>query len=286
MEDIEAIKGKYCINIDNSVELQSVILTNDNREKLNEFLRETEHADKFIELGLAPINRILMYGASGTGKTYLTTALSNYLGYEFLCLDIAKTSESNLLTAIDEIFRVANQVGNAIIFLDECDAICRMRENLNSKDDSIIRQANNELFLQLDRMNPKCIFVGATNLYRNLDTAFVRRFNVKMEFPMPSADSFDSSINRFVGEKFNLICDMNNEIKEIVLDQLQFYDRLSYYDIKDWVERVEKEAILNDSVEISEEKIYRYLMDELRLDVYRDDNDKLYLYQHAKGKYS
>ena len=48
-----------------------------------------------------------------------------------------------------------------------------------------IRRATNSLFQQMDQMKPNVIVICATNMLKKLDPAFVRRFNMKMEFRRP-----------------------------------------------------------------------------------------------------
>ncbi len=278
---------KFCMPSDDSVKLTSVILSKENKHKLDEFIKETKSKQKLIDYGLTPINRILMYGASGTGKTYLTLALANYFQYEMLAVDIARAlSENNASQVLTEIFDLANTLKNAVIFLDECDAICWDRSDDENKSTATIRIANNTLFQLLDRLDPHCIFVAATNLYKNLDPAFCRRFNVRMEFNMPTAEDFDISVQRFLNPKFKFIQDVSKDLKDIVLYQIRFHTAMSYYAIKDWVERVEKESVISGSDEVRESRIYDYLMQELRIEYYTDAEGVLQLHQYPKGKYS
>lgn len=286
-KDMQDVYSVYCMPTDTSVSLDSVILSYKNRKKLDEFLTESKYKEEFLKHGLRPINRILMYGASGTGKTYLTTALANHLGYELLAIDIANALAAGVASkALSDVFALANEIEDAIIFLDECDAICWARDDKDNDDTGEIRRANNTLFQLLDRLNPKCIFVSATNLYRNLDPAFVRRFNVKMEFDRPSSESIDPAIKKFLHPDFTYEKNMKQEVKDIVLKQVDDYDRLSYHAIRDWVERVEKQAIIDNSKIIREASIYWYLEQELRIQVKQNDKGEYYLHQFAKGQYS
>ncbi len=63
--------------VNTNISIDSVILSNDNKEQLKQFLEEYKFKDQLVKYGLKPVNRLLFYGASGTGKTYLTKALSN-----------------------------------------------------------------------------------------------------------------------------------------------------------------------------------------------------------------
>ena len=66
------------------VHLDDVILSDENRHKLNQFVNELQHADQLRRHGLEPMSRILSYGASGTGKTLSAKALAYDLDYTML----------------------------------------------------------------------------------------------------------------------------------------------------------------------------------------------------------
>lgn len=280
-EELQDIYTRYCLPDDLSgLTIDSVILSDENRGKVDEFLIETEYKQKFMKYGLKPVNRIINYGASGTGKTFLTKCLAAHLNYELLAIDIANALSTGVAaTALEDVFKLGNKIGKAIIFLDECDAIARDRSDKSVPEDPNVRRANNALFQLLDRMNPECIFISATNLYNELDPAFVRRFNVRMKFERPPLDDLEETIKRFMHKAFTLEMDMPEDIKEIVLWHARNYTQLSYDEIETWVERAEKKAIMRDEEVISEKEIYDYFMDSLRVTLQWDKDGKPYLYR-------
>lgn len=282
-EELQTSYNRYCLPDDlSNLTIDSVILSDENKRKIDEFLIETEYKQKFIKYGLKPINRIINYGASGTGKTFLTKCLAAHLGYELLAIDIANAlSTGNAPVALEEIFTIGNRIGKAIIFLDECDAIARDRADKSVPEDPNVRRANNALFQLLDRMNPDCIFIAATNLYNELDPAFVRRFNVKMKFDRPPLDNLEDTIRKFMLPAFSLTMDMDENIKSIILWHARNYSQLSYDEIETWVERAEKKAIMRDEEFISEQEIYDYFMDSLRVNISYDEQGKPYLYRRG-----
>lgn len=282
-EELQTSYNRYCLPDDlSNLTIDSVILSDENKRKIDEFLIETEYKQKFIKYGLKPVNRIINYGASGTGKTFLTKCLAAHLGYELLAIDIANAlSTGNAPVALEEIFTIGNRIGKAIIFLDECDAIARDRADKSVPEDPNVRRANNALFQLLDRMNPDCIFIAATNLYNELDPAFVRRFNVKMKFDRPPLDNLEDTIRKFMLPAFSLTMDMDENIKSIILWHARNYSQLSYDEIETWVERAEKKAIMRDEEFISEQEIYDYFMDSLRVNISYDEQGKPYLYRRG-----
>lgn len=282
-EEMQDIYLKYCLPDKLSgLTINSVILSEENKRKIDDFLTETEYKNKFVSYGLQPINRMLNYGASGTGKTFLTKCLAAHFGYELLSIDIANALSTGVAAvALEDVFKLGNHIGKAIIFLDECDAIARDRSDKSVPEDPNVRRANNALFQLLDRMNPECIFVSATNLYTELDPAFVRRFNIKLKFDRPKMDNLYETMNKFMIKGFTMKKDMQEDIKQIVLQHARNYTGLSYDEIETWVERAEKLAIMRDSEEVLESEIFSFLMDSLRVKVGRNPEGKLYLYQEG-----
>lgn len=283
-EEMQSSYNRYCLpdNLE-GLTINSVILSEENKRKIDEFLVETEYKEKFISYGLTPVNRLINYGASGTGKTYLTKCLAAHFKYELLSIDIANALSTGVAAkALEDIFELGNHIGKAIIFLDECDAIARDRSDKSVPEDPNVRRANNAVFQLLDRMNPQCIFVAATNLYNELDPAFVRRFDLKLEFKRPKLDNLEDTIRKFLLPKFTIKADMNEDIKNIILYHARNYTGLSYDEIQTWVERAEKLAIISGTEEIKESDIYKYFMDSLKVSIEYDETGKPYLHK-AEG---
>lgn len=246
------IYDRLIMPVDTNISIDSVILTQENKDKIEEFTREYAYRDKFIAVGLEPMNRILMYGASGTGKTYLSKALANYLGFTMLYVDIAKSlSEGNIAGNISDIFKLANHLGNCLIMFDECDAIAWNRDTGTASDTSDARKATNSIFQNLDQMNTSNIFISATNMLHRLDPAFERRFNLKMEFRRPELD-LKVAIKRFLFSQFELIDDVDDTVMNIVERRV----KLSYYEIQGIVERAMKKAIMSDTNIVRTSTIY------------------------------
>mgnify|MGYP000947880334 CR=1 FL=1 len=257
------------MKVDSNIKLESVILSDENKEKVNQFLNEQINKSKLIRYGLEPINKLLFYGASGTGKTYLAKAITNYLKYTMLYVDIAKSlSDNSVATNMSRVFAYANEKGNCVIFLDECDSIAWSRDSTHS-DSGVIRRATNSLFQQLDQMNKSNVFISATNMLHRLDPAFERRFNMKLEFRRPEMELIEV-IKKFLYKDFVLVDDATNELKHII----QRNSRLSFYEIEDIVKRAMKEAILNDTLEVKTSNIFKEIAVSQRLKIrFKTDKD-------------
>lgn len=233
-------------DVDNNIDINSVILSDENRQKLKEFLNEYSFRDQLLRYGLNPVNRLLFYGASGTGKTYLTKALSNYMKYSMLYVDIAKSlSEDTVAMNISNIFKIANKYGKCIIFFDECDSIAWSRDS-KSAEGGMVRRATNSLFQQLDQMNKTNIFVSATNMLHRLDPAFERRFDMKFEFRRPDKEIRDV-VKKFLFKDFSLNIDVSGDDEQIVKRR----STLSYYELQIITERNMKKAVMRGTTSVN-----------------------------------
>ena len=259
---VNKIYNELLMKVDTDLDINDVILSKENRDKIEEFLIETKYADKFIEKNLRPMNRLLFYGASGTGKTYLSKALSNHLKYKMFYIDIATSiSQGNAAINISNVFSIANEEKHCLIMLDECDSIAWNRDSVGS-DSGDIRRATNSLFQQLDQMEYSNIFIAATNLLHRIDPAFERRFDMKLEFRRPELNLKDT-ISKFLHEDFKLIDDVDNTTRSIV----ERRNILSYYEVKGIVERAMKKAIVRNKSEVSTLEIYKDMAIAMRIKI-------------------
>jgi hypothetical protein len=129
--------------------------------------------------------RILFAGPSGTGKTMAAAAIARELEVDIYRIDISQTvskyigeTEKNL----DKIFHAAIY-SNAILFFDEADALFGKRSEVNDAHD---RYSNIETAYLLQKIEEyQGVVFLATNLSGNIDSAFSRRLNFVLDFPLP-----------------------------------------------------------------------------------------------------
>ena len=129
--------------------------------------------------------KVLFAGASGTGKTMTAGVIASDLGLDLYRIDLAGVvskyigeTEKNL----DRIFNAARS-SNAILFFDEADALFGKRSEVKDAHD---RYANIEVAYLLQKMEEhEGAVILASNLSKNIDTAFSRRMHYVVEFPMP-----------------------------------------------------------------------------------------------------
>ncbi len=128
---------------------------------------------------------VLFAGPSGTGKTMAAEVIANELKLDLYKIDLSTVvskyigeTEKNL----ERIFTEA-QASNAILFFDEADALFGKRSEVRDAHD---RYANIEISYLLQALEDHDgVVIMATNLFGNLDSAFVRRMHFVIHFPFP-----------------------------------------------------------------------------------------------------
>ena len=278
--------SEFIMKVDTNVKLSQVILSAENQDKIKQFLNEIKHREIFLEYGLQPMNRLLFYGASGTGKTFLAKALSNTLGYTMLYIDIAKAlSDNSVAQNMASIFKLAEEKKQCIIFLDECDSITMSRYNSSYDDNAQVRRATNSLFQQLDQMSPHNVFIAATNLLFKIDPAFERRMQMKLEFRRPELN-IKEVIKRFIFPKFVIIDDVDKTTEDIIDRRAGAYAKLSYYELQGLVERAMKNALIAGHNEVHTADIYKDLAVAMRVKLkFHTEDDPAEIFNSPKDHF-
>ena len=285
-EDLQKLPQKmqdtyryYCVTEEVSgLTMDSIILTPTIKLEVDNFRKEFEHREEFYKYGLTNVNRVLSYGASGTGKTFLAKCLASHYGLELFTVDLANIiSSDNAYSELASVFDLARYVKNSIIFLDECDQIARERGSLNNNPK--IRQLINGLFKLMDSLDKTNICMAATNLEEQLDRAFVRRFDVKLKFYRPDVNFIDNTIEKFIHKDFKYTKDADDNIRYALMEAVKNYTGLSFAEIEIWVQRAEKDAILNGKTEFTQSEVYDYIMRSMGFKMNEHEKIGKYIYQ-------
>ena len=137
---------------------------------------------------LRPGHRALFYGPPGTGKTMTAALLGKVTGREVYQVDLSLVVSKYIGETEKNLARVFDQAQHKgwILFFDEADALFGKRSETKDAHD---RYANQEVSFLLQRIE---VFDGitilASNLKDNLDSAFARRFESIVYFPLPRAE--------------------------------------------------------------------------------------------------
>ncbi len=134
---------------------------------------------------LRPGCRALFYGPPGTGKTMTACLLGKTTGREVYKIDLSLVISKYIGETEKNLARIFDQAEhkNWILFFDEADALFGKRTETRDSHD---RYANQEVSFLLQRIETfDGIAILASNQRDNLDSAFARRFESIIFFPMP-----------------------------------------------------------------------------------------------------
>jgi SpoVK/Ycf46/Vps4 family AAA+-type ATPase len=170
--------------------LDRLIIRPELRGQLDELIHEQRSAGVLEQNGLLQSNKALFYGPPGNGKTAAARAVAAALEIDCdlvfpseLIASRLGESESNIAQAIN-----AKSAKPRVIFFDEFDTYGTARSEVKQATDRCYNSIVTQLTLELDRLPPTVLFIGATNLPDALDRALLRRFDLRIEFPLPSIE--------------------------------------------------------------------------------------------------
>ncbi len=137
--------------------------------------------------------RIMFYGPPGTGKTLTAHSLCRSLKRKVLSFDCSKIlsmyigeSEKNVRKIFDTYKDLAQKTKTEpVLLLNEADQFLSSRSSGGgSSAEQMHNQMQNIFLEQIETFSG--ILIATTNLLENIDTAFSRRFNYKIEFKRPT----------------------------------------------------------------------------------------------------
>ena len=171
--------------------MQHVILPEHVKKILFDFINEQKNNQKYIDNGLDPRNKALLFGPPGNGKTQVTKAIANEMGcplymvrYDALISQKPGETSKRLRAAFD-----FAKTHRCILFFDEIDSIGKERDDPNETGE--MKRVVSMLLVQLDDVPPHVMVIGATNHARMLDRAILRRFHIRVVLPQPTPDEFE-----------------------------------------------------------------------------------------------
>lgn len=154
--------------------------------------------DELDRLGVAPPRTCLLFGLPGTGKTMAAYAIARKLGLPLVVARLDGIVSSFLGTTarnIGSLFEFANRY-RCVLLLDEFDGIAKLRDDPQEVGE--IKRVVNALLQNLDKRESTGITIAATNHPNLLDPAVWRRFEVRMEMPLPGQAQRRAIIERFI----------------------------------------------------------------------------------------
>lgn len=186
------------------VEFSDVVLPESQRKIIQQIIDEQKNAENLLKHKMAPINRVILCGPPGCGKTMTAYALGHELGLPIAYVRLDGLVSSYLGQTSTNLRKVFDSVKNQriILFLDEFDAIAKKRDDSNELGE--LKRVVTTLLQNFDNMPANVLLIAATNHEHLLDPAIWRRFNVSITLENPEEDERRELIKRYV-EKYEIV---------------------------------------------------------------------------------
>ena len=162
------------------------------KEELLEIVDFLKNPKKFLDIGARIPKGIILMGAPGTGKTLLARAVAGEAGVPFFSISGSEFVEMFVgvgASRVRDLFSLAKKAAPAIIFVDEIDAVGRVRGTGVGGGNDEREQTLNQILVEMDGFEPteKVVVMAATNRPDVLDPALLRpgRFDRRVTIDLP-----------------------------------------------------------------------------------------------------
>lgn len=162
------------------------------KQELSEIVDFLKNPKKFIQIGARIPKGVILMGAPGTGKTLLARAVAGEAGVPFFSISGSEFVEMFVgvgASRVRDLFQTAKKASPSIIFVDEIDAVGRVRGTGVGGGNDEREQTLNQILVEMDGFEPseKVIVMAASNRPDVLDPALLRpgRFDRRVTIDLP-----------------------------------------------------------------------------------------------------
>ena len=165
--------------------LDELVLPDVARQSVGELVEEQQRTEVLRAHGLEPRHRVLLIGPPGNGKTSLAEAIAEALLLPMVVLRYEEVIGSFLGETASRLAGVFDfaRTRRCVVFFDEFDALAKERGDQHETGE--IKRVVSSLLLQVDALPSHAVFIAASNHPELLDRAVHRRFELRLELPLP-----------------------------------------------------------------------------------------------------
>jgi SpoVK/Ycf46/Vps4 family AAA+-type ATPase len=229
------------VNDTEKITLIDLLFSDENKSALAQTIKEHQYIEELKKYNLKVDNKILLYGHSGCGKTSTAKAIAAALNKNIVIINlstlinarIGETSK-NVKAIFDKAIRE-----KAVLFLDEFDQIGKSRDS-DDKDVGEMRRLVNTIIQLIDYFPSESLLICATNNYNIIDTALLRRFQLRLKFEMPDDRELDLYYDKLIAafpthlqdipRKYNISYaeakdHIHTSMKKLIIEELEILNK-------------------------------------------------------------
>lgn len=221
------------------------------RQKLEQVVAERTFEENLHRAELLPTRSILFTGPPGVGKSLAARWIANKLQRPLVILDLAAVMSSFLGRTGNNVRHVLDYAKsvNCILFLDEFDAVAKRRDDATEIGE--LKRLVTVLLQEIDDWPSTGLLIAATNHPDLLDPAAWRRFEMVLNFLMPSDEQVQKAVCTFLGPA----CPETSTLHNILTTALH---GLSFSDIEHELMHARREAVISGkTIEDSIQRLVR-----------------------------
>lgn len=175
--------------------LDSLVLPGKIHDQIKEVVEEQHRSELLHAHNLRARNRLLFAGPPGNGKTSLAEALAFELMYPLVVVRYETLIGSYLGETSSRLKHLLDyaRTQRCVLFFDEFETLGKERGDTHETGE--IKRVVSSLLLQIDDLPDYVVVVAASNHPELLDKAVWRRFQVRVELPMPTRQQ----LTRYIG---------------------------------------------------------------------------------------
>ena len=172
-------RARLSTDKDKKIMFANVAGLKEEKEDLEEVVDFLKNPQKYIRVGARIPKGVLLVGPPGTGKTLLAKAVAGEAGVPFFSIsgsDFVEMFVGVGASRVRDLFEEAKKNAPCIVFIDEIDAVARMRGTGMGGGHDEREQTLNQLLVEMDGfgVNEGIIVMAATNRVDILDPAILR----------------------------------------------------------------------------------------------------------------
>lgn len=224
--------GNFTLNNVKNDSLEELVLSKENKNKIDKVINERNNTTKLQAHGLEPTKTMMFVGPPGVGKTLTAKWLAKEMGLPLKIMDLASIMSSFLGKTGSNVRSIFDEASlyPCVLLLDEFDAIAKKRDDDN--DVGELKRLVTVILQSIDAWPSSSILIAATNHSELLDPAIWRRFETKLAFSYPNDSELKNFLFKLTGNKG-------------ISDLYPLFRGASYSDIKNELMKSKRQSILD-----------------------------------------